>query len=80
MKVIKYKKGQMESNLIDTLSSLRRYKGLSQDTVASILGTTKSNISRFEHNKHSPSFTTLSNYIDAIGYDFEIFFINRDKG
>lgn len=64
--------------LIDTLASLRRYKNLSQDAVASTMGTTKSNISRFEKGEHSPTLRTLSNYIDAIGYDYEVVLVEKD--
>ena len=58
--------------LINSLAALRRYKGISQRTVGELTSTTKSNVSRLEHNVHSPTFITLKAYIEALGYDFEI--------
>ena len=69
-----------QEDLIELLSSLRRYKGITQSDLDDSIVSTKSNVSRFEHNTHSPTLKTLCNYINAIGYDFEIVLINRDKG
>ena len=58
--------------LINNLAALRRFKGIKQTDVGVMVGSVKSNISRMEHNLHSPTFKTLKAYIEALGYDFEI--------
>src|SRR5690606_41414850 len=53
---------QDEFNLIDQLVTMRTSAGLTQEEVANKLGTNKSNISRLEHGKGNPSWSTLNKY------------------
>jgi transcriptional regulator with XRE-family HTH domain len=59
-------------NLMGNLTALRRFKNITQEEVGSRSGCAKSNVSRMEHNVHSPSFLTLKSYIESLGYDFDI--------
>ena len=59
------------------LIRLRKQAGLTQEEMAEILHTKKSNISRLENvnSKISPKISTIENYAKAIGYNLEINFI-----
>jgi len=59
------------------LIRLRKQAGLTQEEMAKILHTKKSNISRLENvnSKISPTLATIENYAKAIGYYLEINFI-----
>nr|WP_273208101.1 helix-turn-helix transcriptional regulator [Marinobacter subterrani] len=59
---------QDEFNLIDQLVTMRTSAGLTQEEVANKLGTNKSNISRLEHGKGNPSWSTLNKYAAACGF------------
>jgi len=51
----------------------RARAGLTQETVASRMGTTKSTVSRLESaGKHAPSLTSLKRYAEAVGCNIEI--------
>ncbi|EAT59266.1 helix-turn-helix domain-containing protein [Chlorobium ferrooxidans] len=51
----------------------RQRSGLTQEAIASKIGTTKSAISRLESGgKHIPSITTLRKYAEALGCELEI--------
>lgn len=51
----------------------RTKAGLTQEAVASLMGTTKSAISRLESaGKHAPSLATLKKYAEAVGCKLEI--------
>ncbi len=52
--------------------------GLTQEAVASRMGTTKSAVSRLESaGKHAPSLTSLKKYAKAVGCEIEIRLIPR---
>jgi transcriptional regulator with XRE-family HTH domain len=61
------------------LLKARARAGLTQDTVAERMGTTKSAISRLEsslrNEKHSPSFATLKKYANACGKKLVVQFV-----
>lgn len=59
------------------LIRLRKQAGLTQEEMAKILHTKKSNISRLENvnSKISPKISTIENYAKAIGYNLEVNFI-----
>ncbi|MDC0661367.1 helix-turn-helix domain-containing protein [Marinobacter sp. SS21] len=59
---------QNEFSLIDQLISMRTKAGLTQEEVAKKLGTNKSNISRLEHGRGNPSWSTLNKYAAACGF------------
>lgn len=64
-------------DLRKNLIALRRKAGLTQEEVAEMLHTKKSNISRLENvnSKISPRLSTIEAYAKAIGYKIEINFI-----
>ena len=61
------------------LIALRQKAGLTQEQIAEVLHTKKSNISRLENANsiNSPKISTIEQYADAIGYDIEIKFIPK---
>ena len=56
-----------EFALIDTLLTMRKKSGLTQDEIANRMGTQKGNISRLEKGKSNPSWRTIQNYAHACG-------------
>jgi DNA-binding XRE family transcriptional regulator len=61
-----------EFDLISQLLSMRTAAGLTQEEVASRMGTRKSNICRLEKGNTNPGWTTLKNYAKACGFDIQI--------
>jgi len=63
------------------LIALRQQAGLTQEQVAEVLQTQKSNISRLENanSTNSPKLSTIENYAEAVGYNVEINFIPMHK-
>ncbi len=59
--------------LIRELLEARKKSGMTQEAVASKIGTTKSAISRLEGgSQHAPSIATLRKYAEAVGCDLVI--------
>jgi transcriptional regulator with XRE-family HTH domain len=56
---------------------MRKKAGLTQEALADLMGTKKSNISRLESFKSniSPRFTTLIQYARATGHELKIDFL-----
>lgn len=68
-----YKELEEEYKLIRGMLAARIMRGLTQEAVAGLMGTTKSAISRLEKaGKHTPSLTTLKKYAQAVGCRLEI--------
>lgn len=62
-----------EYELTRKLTDARTRAGLTQESVAALMGTTKSAVSRLEAGgKHAPSITTLQKFADAVGCRLEI--------
>src|SRR5262245_11658130 len=59
--------------------ALRQKAGLTQEQMAELLGTKKSNISRLESvsSKVSPRLSTLEDYARALGYQLRVEFARR---
>lgn len=59
------------------LIRIRKEAGLTQEELAAILRTKKSNISRLENvnSKISPKLSTIAEYAKAVGYQLEINFV-----
>ncbi|MGD9950763.1 MAG: helix-turn-helix domain-containing protein [Desulfobulbus sp.] len=59
------------------LIKIRKAAGLTQEEIAEMLHTKKSNISRLEnvHSKVSPKLSTIEAYANAAGYKIEVKFI-----
>ena len=58
------------------LIALRQKAGLTQEQIAEVLHTKKSNISRLENanSVNSPKISTIEQYAEAVGYNIEIKF------
>ncbi len=58
------------------LIALRQKAGMTQEQIAEVLHTNKSNISRLENanSVNSPKLSTIEQYAHAVGYDVEIKF------
>ena len=63
------------------LIALRQKAGLTQEQIAAVLHTQKSNISRLENanSVNSPKLSTIEQYAHAVGYDIEINFVPIHK-
>jgi DNA-binding XRE family transcriptional regulator len=62
-----------EYDLTRKLTAARLRAGLTQESVAALMGTTKSAVSRLEAGgEHAPSLTTLQKFADAVGCRLEI--------
>jgi len=63
----------VEYAVANEMLAARARAGLTQETVASRMGTTKSTVSRLESaGKHAPSLTSLKKYARAVGCKVEI--------
>jgi DNA-binding XRE family transcriptional regulator len=69
---IVYQSEWAEEMLMKSLKRVRKSAALTQSDVAESIHTSKSNISRLEVYRHSPTFNTLCNYIDALGLKFKV--------
>ena len=72
-----YEELELAYELRKQLIALRKEAGLSQEELAEMLQTQKSNISRLENvnSKTSPKLSTIEDYAKAIGYKVKISFI-----
>ena len=61
---------------------LRKRAGLTQEKLAELLHTKKSNISRLEsvNSKMSPKLSTIEEYAKAVGYKIKINFVPNNTG
>ena len=67
--------------LIRELFLARQHSGLTQESIAQKIGTTKSAVSRLESGgKHIPSITTLMKYVEAVGCELEIKLVPKNTG
>lgn len=71
-----YEQQELTYELRKQLIALRKEAGLTQEEVAEMLHTQKSNISRLEsvHSKGSPKLSTIEDYARAMGYKVKISF------
>jgi len=62
------------------LIALRQKAGFTQEQIADVLHTNKSNISRLENANsiNSPKLSTIEQYAHAIGYEVEIKFTRKN--
>lgn len=75
-----YEELEEESRLTREMLAARSKIGLTQETVAERMGTTKSAVSRLESaGKHAPSLTTLKKYAQAVGCRLEIKFVSATR-
>lgn len=57
--------------LIEEMAEVRRRAGLSQTTVAALMGTSQSAVARLETTEYSPNLSTLERYAWAVGRRIE---------
>jgi len=64
------------------LIRIRKEAGFTQDELAAVLRTHKSNISRLENvnSTISPKVSTIEEYAKAVGYQLEISFVPQHNG
>ena len=68
-----YQALSVEYAVANEMLAARSRAGLTQEVVASRMGTTKSTVSRLESaGKHAPSLTSLKKYAEAVGCTIEI--------
>ncbi len=68
-----YKALAVEYAVANEMLAARARAGLTQEAVASRMGTTKSTVSRLESaGKHAPSLTSLKKYANAVGCEIKI--------
>ncbi len=54
------------------LKEVRKEQGMTQERLAELVGTKKSNISRFERGRYNPSLDFLIKVADGLGKEIEI--------
>ncbi len=63
----------LEYEVVSQMLKARSRAGLTQETVAERMGTTKSAVSRLEGaGKHAPSLNTLKRYAEAVGCELKV--------
>jgi DNA-binding XRE family transcriptional regulator len=63
----------IEYAVANEMLTARARSGLTQEAVASLMGTSKSTVSRLESaGKHSPSISSLQKYAQAVGCKVEV--------
>ena len=74
-----YEQQELSYELRKKLIAMRKEAGLTQEELAEMLHTQKSNISRLENvnSKTSPKLSTIEDYAKAIGYKVKISFEQR---
>jgi transcriptional regulator with XRE-family HTH domain len=68
-----------EENIINTIISTRKKKGLTQKEVAKMTGLKQPAIARIENNVNSPQLDTLIKILDALDLKIEINSLKTDK-
>ena len=75
-----YEALEVEYALAHEMLAARTRAGLTQEAVASLMGTTKSAISRLESTgKHTPSVASLKRYAEALGCALKLEFVPNDR-
>jgi len=67
-----------EYQIIKALIELRIKYNLTQDDLSKLIGIPKTNISRFENGKHSPTFHTLERFAAGLNKRIEIRLVDID--
>ena len=68
-----------EENIINTIISTRKKKGLTQKEVAKMTGLKQPAIARIENNVNSPQLDTLIKILDALDLKIEINSLKTNK-
>lgn len=62
----------MSTEIVELVREARHGRGLSQQTLASLVGTSQSAISAYESGRQRPSTATLVRILDACGFDLRL--------
>ena len=63
---------EMEKQLIQEVTNLRKKQNISQNKLAQLTGNKQQAISRMEKNEHSPSLKLFCKMVNALGYDIKL--------
>lgn len=63
---------QARRNIASQLKMVRKAEGMTQETLAELVGTKKSNISRLESGRYNPSLDFLVKVAGGLGRQIEI--------
>lgn len=63
---------RIEYELIRRVVQARKQSGLTQKSLADIIGVTQQEISRFENEKHIPKLSSFIRIIEAIGFELKL--------
>lgn len=61
------KNEDIRENVVSQLRTLRKEQGMTQENLAELVGTKKSNISRLESGRYNPSLDFLIKVADGLG-------------
>lgn len=64
--------GSVKSSVAEQVKMARKQAGMTQERLADIVGTKKSNISRLESGRYNPSFEFLSRIAQGLGKELEV--------
>lgn len=64
--------GSVKRSVAEQVKMVRKQAGMTQETLADIVGTKKSNISRLESGRYNPSFEFLSRIAQGLGKELEV--------
>ena len=64
--------GSVKSSVAEQVKMARKQAGMTQETLADIVGTKKSNISRLESGRCNPSFEFLGRIAQGLGKELEV--------
>lgn len=64
--------GSVKSSVAEQVKMARKQAGMTQERLADIVGTKKSNISRLESGRYNPSFEFLSKIAQGLGKELEV--------
>ena len=64
--------GSVKSSVAEQVKMARKQAGMTPETLAEIVGTKKSNISRLESGRYNPSFEFLSRIAQGLGKELEV--------
>ena len=64
--------GSVKSSVAEQVKMARKQADMTQETLADIVGTKKSNISRLESGRYNPSFEFLSRIAQGLGKELEV--------
>lgn len=77
--LIEQTKVQLKDRIIQQYIFLRKEKNLSQEDIANSTGIARTNISRIESGKYTPTIEVLTKLATALDMDLEIRFVEKKQ-